>query len=103
MIVAATLTAVVVLLIAGVVTWTARMLHVGNLDYSALKEKIATPEPVSALDWPEVHVRAVVPQPDEPSVVPLLVDWPARKEKAATLERVHATLVAEDPLPRQLT
>ena len=146
MIVAATLTAVVVLLIAGMVTWTARMLHVGNLDYSALKDKTATPHPVSALDWPEVHVRAVVPQPDEQSVVLLLVDWPARKEKAATLmialdgsdqlsvsllsrwcetqasvvvtrrgeaqlefrrrqtlERVRATLVAEDPLPRQLT
>ncbi len=85
MIVAATLTAVVVLLIAGMATWTARLLHVGNLDYSELKDKTATPHPVSALDWPEVHVRAVVPQPDEQSVVLLLVDWPACKEKAATL------------------
>jgi hypothetical protein len=146
MIVAATVTAVVVLLIAGMATWTVRLLHVGNLDYFALKEKTATPRPVSALDWPEVRVRAVVPQPDEQSVVLLLVDWPAHLEKAATLmvaldgsdqlsvsllsrwcetqasvavtqrggaqlefrrrqtlERVHATLVAEDPVPRQLT
>jgi hypothetical protein len=146
MIVAVTLAAVVVLLIAGMLTWTARLLHVGNLDYSALREKTVTPHPVSALDWPELHLRAVVPQPNEQSGVLLLVDWPAHKEKAATLlvaldsrdqlsvpllsrwcetqasvavtrrggaqlefrrrqtlERVHAILVAEDPVPRQLT
>jgi hypothetical protein len=79
MIVAATLTAVVVLLIAGLLTWTARLLHVGNLDYSALKKKTETPHPVSALDWPEVRLRAVVRQPK------------------------HAILVAEGPVSRQLT
>lgn len=146
MIVAATLTAVLVLLLAAVLTWTAQLLHLGNLDASALAEKTATPNPVSAVDWPELHVRAVIPQPDEQPLVLLLVDWPAHQQKAATLlvaldasdqvavplftrwcdmqasvsltrrsgaqlefrrrqslERVHAVLVAEDPVPRQLT
>ena len=43
--------------------WTARRVHVGTLDALALAEKVATPTPSSALDWPELRVRAVVPQP----------------------------------------
>jgi hypothetical protein len=72
-------------LIAAGLAWTARLVHVGNLDALALSEKVGTPEPVSALDWPELHVRAVVAQPDEPSVVLLRVGWPARPQLAATL------------------
>ena len=41
----------------------ARRVHVGGLDAQALAEKLAVPHPVSALDWPELRVRAVVPQP----------------------------------------
>jgi hypothetical protein len=41
--------------------------------------------PVSALDWPELHLNAVVAQPDEKPVVLLHVDWPAHPQRAATL------------------
>jgi hypothetical protein len=71
-------------IIAGL-TWTARLVHVGNLDALELAEKVAAGEPVSALDWPELHVRSVVPQPGEPSLALLFVEWPARPERAATL------------------
>ena len=83
-IVAATLAAVVLLVAAGL-AWTARLVHVGNLDALALADKVATPDPVSALDWPELHVRAIVPQPDGRPLVLLLVDWPAHPQRAATL------------------
>src|SRR5580692_10109564 len=53
-------------IVAGLI-WTARLVHVGSLDAAGLAEKIAVPEPVSALDWPELHLRSVVPQPGEPS------------------------------------
>ena len=72
-------------LIAAGLGWTARLVHIGTLDALALSEKVATPEPVSALDWPELHVRAVVAQPDDPSVVLLRVGWPAHPQRAATL------------------
>ncbi|MGH3164488.1 MAG: hypothetical protein ACRDN0_01170 [Trebonia sp.] len=45
------------------------------------------PDPVSALDWPELRERAIVPQPgdgDQPLVL-LLVGWPAHPQRAATL------------------
>lgn len=86
MIVAATVAGVCLLVTAGL-AWTARLLHVGNLDALGLAEKVATPEPRSALDWPELQVRAVVPQDiaGEPSLVLLLVEWPAHRECAATL------------------
>jgi hypothetical protein len=78
--------AVAVLLVAGAgLAWTARLIHVGNLDALALAEKAGTPDPVSALDWPELQVKAVVPQPDEPSRILLLVSWPAHPEREATL------------------
>jgi hypothetical protein len=40
---------------------------------------------VSALDWPELQVRAIVPQPDERPLVLLLVGWPAHRQREATL------------------
>jgi hypothetical protein len=77
----------VCLLVAAGLAWTARLVHVGTLDALALAEKVAVPEPVSALDWPELHVRAVVPQsiPGEASLVLLLVEWPAHPGREATL------------------
>jgi hypothetical protein len=72
------------LMITGL-TWTARLVHTGNLDALALAEKLGTPEPASALDWPELRLRAVVPQPGEPSLVLLAAEWPAHPERAATL------------------
>jgi hypothetical protein len=74
-------------MVAAGLAWTARLLRVGTLDALALADKVATPVPTSALDWPELHVRAVVPQdiPGEPSLVLLLVEWPAHRERTATL------------------
>jgi hypothetical protein len=84
-IVAATLGALVVLLAAVGLAWTARLVHIGNLDALELAAKVATPDPVSALDWPELHLRAIIQQPDERPLVLLLVDWPAHPQRAATL------------------
>ena len=84
MTVAAALAGVVLFIAAGLI-WSARLVHVGNLDAQALAEKVAVPDPVSALDWPELHVRAVVPQPDEPPLVLLVVGWPAHPQRASTL------------------
>jgi hypothetical protein len=85
MIVAAFVAAVISLVATGLLAWTARLLQARNLDNLALAAETGTPDPVSALDWPELHVRAVVPQPDEQSLILLLVGWPASKQKAATL------------------
>jgi hypothetical protein len=41
--------------------------------------------PVSALDWPELHLRGVVAQPDEQPLVLPHVDWPAHPWQEATL------------------
>ncbi len=77
--------AVALLLMITGLTWTARLVHIGNLDALALAEKAAAPNPASALDWPELRLRAVVPQPGEPSLVLLDAEWPAHPERAATL------------------
>jgi hypothetical protein len=63
----------------------ARRVHIGSLDAQALAEKLAVPHPVSALDWPELRVRAVVPQPGRPLVVVLLAGRPGFDEQASTL------------------
>jgi hypothetical protein len=85
MIVAAFLAAVISLVATGLMAWTARLVQARSLDNLALAAETGTPDPASALDWPELHVRAVVPQPDEQSLILLLVGWPARRQKAATL------------------
>ena len=76
---------VIVLGTAAGLAWAARLVHVGNLDALALAAKVAVPDPVSALDWPELQVRAIVPQPDERPLVLLLVSWPAHRRREATL------------------
>jgi hypothetical protein len=83
-IVAAALTGVILFIAAGL-AWTARLVHVGNLDAQELAEKVATPYPASVLDWPELRVRAVVPQPGGQSLVLLYVGWPKQPPQAATL------------------
>jgi hypothetical protein len=83
-IVAAALAGVILFMVAGLM-WVARLVHVGNLDAQALADKLATPDPVSALDWPELRLRAVVPQPGEQPLVLLDVGWPAHPRQAATL------------------
>jgi hypothetical protein len=85
--------AVVILFIAAGLIWTTRLVYVGNLDAQALIDKLDKPYPVSALDWPELRVLAVIPQPDGPPPLVLLhVEHPRR---AATL------LVALDSEDRQ--
>jgi hypothetical protein len=102
-IVAAALTGVVLFIAAGLI-WTARLVHIGNLDAQALADKLDKPHPVSALDWPELRLRAVIPQPgaklpegrapagqrpagqtpERPSLVLLYLGWPAHPRQAAT-------------------
>ena len=74
-----------VLLAAAGLAWTARLVHVSNLDALELAAKVSVPDPVSALDWPELRVRAIVPQPSDQPLVLLLVSWPAHPQRAATL------------------
>lgn len=95
MIVAAVLVGISLLAMAGL-AWAARRVHVGNLDAVALAEKVAAPVPSSALDWPELRVRAVVPQPDEPSKVLLLVERPAHPQQTSIL---LIALDRSDPRP----
>jgi hypothetical protein len=81
----AVLGAAVLLATAAALAWTARLVHIGNLDARALAAKVAVPHPASALDWPELRLRAVVPQPDESGLVLLLASWPAKPRQTATL------------------
>ncbi|MFI6996630.1 hypothetical protein [Nocardia sp. NPDC050175] len=78
------LVGITLFLVSGLV-WTAYLVCAGNLDAQALAEKMAVPQPSSALDWPELHVQAVVAQPDQESLVLLHVDWPAFPQRNATL------------------
>src|ERR1700746_3512244 len=75
----------VIVLLAAALIWAAHLVHIGNLDMQALADKLATPEPVSALDWPELRVHAVIPEPGSRPLVLLQVGWPARPRQAATL------------------
>ena len=71
--------------LAAWLAWTARLVHIANLDAHDLADKLSVPAPVSALDWPELHLRAVVAQPGERPVVLLHVGWPEYPQRAATL------------------
>ena len=75
----------VILFIAAGLAWTARLVHIGNLDAQALADKTACPRPDSALDWPEMRLHAVVAEPGEEPVVLLHVGWPAHPQRQAML------------------
>jgi hypothetical protein len=83
-ILAATLASVFAVIAAGL-AWTGRLVHICNLDAHDLADKLSVPAPVSALDWPELHLNAVVALPDEQPVVLLDVGWPAYPQRVATL------------------
>jgi hypothetical protein len=83
-IIAAALAGVIVLIAAGL-TWAAHLVHIGDLDMQALADKLATPEPASALDWPELRVRAVIPEPGDEPLVLLQVGWPAHPRQMSAL------------------
>jgi hypothetical protein len=82
---AAAVIGALVLLAAAGLAWTARLVHISTLDAAELAGKVSVPDPVSALDWPELRVRAIVPQPGDQPLVLLLVGWPAHPQRAATL------------------
>jgi hypothetical protein len=82
---AAALLGAVALLAAAGLGWTARLVHISNLDALELAGKVGVPDPVSALDWPELRVQAIIPQPGDQLLVLLLVGWPAHPQRAATL------------------
>lgn len=71
--------------VVAALTWTVRLLRISTLDAQALADKLAFPEPASALEWPELRVQSVVPQPDDLSPVIVQVGWPAHPEQVATL------------------
>lgn len=83
-ILAVALAGVILFIVAGL-AWTARLVHIGNLDAQALADKTACPKPDSALDWPELRLHAVVAQPGEQPVILLHVGWPAHPQRQATL------------------
>jgi len=83
-ILAVALAGVFLFIVAGL-AWTARLVHIGNLDAQALADKTACPKPDSALDWPELRLHAVVAQPGEQPVILLHVGWPAHPQRQATL------------------
>jgi hypothetical protein len=83
-ILAIALAGVILFIVTGLV-WTARLVHIGNLDAQALADKTACPRPVSALDWPELRLHAVVEQPGERPVILLHVGWPAHPQQQAML------------------
>lgn len=84
-IVAIGIAGVLVFIVTGLV-WTARLVHIGNLDAQALADKTAVPSPVSAVDWPELRLRSVIAQPGGPPPLVLLrVGWPAYPRREATL------------------
>ena len=76
---------VISLFVAAGLTWAGRLLHISSLDAQALAEKVAFPEPASALEWPELRVQSAVPQPDELSLVIVQVGWPAHPGQVANL------------------
>jgi hypothetical protein len=84
-IVAIVLASLVTIAVVSGLAWTARKLSISTLDAQALTAKLAVPDPVSAIDWPELKVRAVIPQPGEPWLVMLDVVWPEHPRRTATL------------------
>ncbi len=90
MVLSVALAGVILFIVTGL-AWTARLVHIGNLDAYELAEKTASPVPSSALEWPEMHVHAVVPNPEEQSVVLLHVGWPSHPDREATLVVALAT------------
>lgn len=87
MVTAAVLGAAVILATVAGLAWTARLLRVGALDAFELADKTRTPVPASALDWPELRVRAAISEgiPGEPGLTLLDVERPDHAGCGATL------------------
>jgi hypothetical protein len=91
---AAALAAGAGLFIAAGLAWTAHLLRIGTLDALELAGKVGTPEPCSAVDWPQMRMRAAITQNgsddtqdggDEPELALLLVEWPAHSGCESTV------------------
>jgi hypothetical protein len=69
---------------AASIVFLLRAYRVSMLDAADLVSKIDVPRPLSACDWPELHVDAVVADPDLPRVL-VLVRWPAHPRPRSLL------------------
>src|ERR1700749_1070158 len=103
---AAALIGAVVLLTAAGRSSPARRVHVSNLDALELAAKVSVSDPVSALDWPELRVRAIGPQPGDQPLVLLRVGragHPPRRQPVGAAARPlvrHAGARFSDPARR---
>ena len=69
----------------GCLAWTARAFSIATRDALDLAAKLSVPQPHSAIDWPELQVDAVVPDPDDPLRMLLVGRWPAHPDSRSLL------------------
>ena len=81
--------------VAASVAWSVRRVRTGARDANDLAAKIAVPRPCCAADWPEIHLDAVVPDPDNGCRVLIVARWPAHPEARALL-----VLEVDEPVSR---
>ena len=62
-----------------------RAFRISTLDATELASKLHVPRPLSARDWPELHIDEVVADPEVPWRILLLVRWPAHPRPRALL------------------
>jgi hypothetical protein len=74
---------ILAVLVGGVVLVAYRM-WVGALDALALAVKTGAPHPTSAVDWPELKLDAVLPEPRCGDVL-VVARWPAQPENRSVL------------------
>ena len=70
--------------LAGGIVLVAYRMWVGSLDALALAVKTGVPRPTSAVDWPEVTLDTVLPEPQSSAVL-VVARWPARPERGSVL------------------
>jgi hypothetical protein len=71
-------------LIGGGVAWSVYLIRVGLLDARDLAEKTTIGHPRSAVQWPELRIGSVLPDPAEEFVV-VSVTWPAHPSRVSLL------------------
>ena len=69
----------------GCLAWTARTFSIATRDALDLAAKLSVPNPDSAIDWPELRVEVVVPDPDDPLRMLLVGRWPAHPDPRSLL------------------
>jgi hypothetical protein len=61
------------------------VLRVSSQNAKELVAKLEHPRPSSARDWPELRVETVVPDPDVPNSLLVVVQWPAHPSPRSLL------------------